>query len=130
MAHNLDPCPFTITTSLGDTEQPTGLTKEPLRLQFKVGADAYTYVAVRFVVTNATTYDILLEQHALYPTGIGHDSWTEEAWFRLGWSLGDHGHKKSLPVSFCNLACLVGGEITMYGCVGLEDFLPTRDSLL
>ena len=56
--HDLDPCPFTIATSLGGTEQPAGLTKEPLRLQFKVGADSYTYVAVRCVVTNATTYDI------------------------------------------------------------------------
>ena len=80
--HDLDPCPFTIVTSLGGIEQPTRLTKEPLRLQFKVGADSYTYVAVRCVVTSATTYDILLGQQALCPIGFGHDSWTEEAWFR------------------------------------------------
>ena len=85
------------------TEQPIGLTKESLRLQFKVGADAFTYVAVRCVVTNATTYDILLGQHALYPIGFSLDNWTEEAWFRPRWSLGD-GHKESLLVSFCNLA--------------------------
>ena len=60
--HDLDPCPFMIATSLGGTEQPTGLMKEPLRLQFKVGADSYTYVAVRCVVTSATTYDIFLGQ--------------------------------------------------------------------
>ena len=64
--HDLDPCPFTIATSFGGTEQPAGLTKEPLRLQFKVGADSYTYVAVRCVVTSAITYDILLGQQALY----------------------------------------------------------------
>ena len=127
--HDLDPCPFTIATSLGGTKQPTGLTKEPLRLQFKVGADSYTYVAVRCVVTSATTYDILLGQQALYPIGFGHDSWTEEAWFRPGWSLGD-GHKENLPVSFSNLAGLVDSEAAMYGCVGLADTLPTGNSLL
>ena len=88
VAHNLDLCPFMIATSLGGTEQPTGLTKESLRLQFKVGAIAFMYVAVRCIVTNETTYDIFLGQHALYPIGFGLDSWTEEEWFRLGWSLG------------------------------------------
>jgi hypothetical protein len=62
VASDLDPCPFTIATSLGGIEQPTGLTKEPLRLQFKVGTDAYTHISVRCVVTSATTYDILLGQ--------------------------------------------------------------------
>ena len=42
--HDLDSCPFTIATSLGGHKKPIGLTKEPLRLQFKVGADSYTYV--------------------------------------------------------------------------------------
>ena len=56
---DLDPCPFTIATSLGGTEQPTGLTKEPLRLQLKVGTDAYTHISVRYMITSATTYDIL-----------------------------------------------------------------------
>ena len=78
MAHNLDLCPFTIATSLGGTEQPTGLTKKSLRLQFKVEVDAFTYIAVRCVVTNATTYDILLGQQALYPIGFGLDNWTED----------------------------------------------------
>ena len=127
--HDLDLYPFTIATSLGGTEQPPGLTKEPLLLQFKVETDSYTYVVVRCVVTNATTYDILLGQQALYPIGFGHDSWTEEAWFRPGWSLGD-GHKESLPISFSNLAGLVDSEAAMYGCVGLADTLPTGNSFL
>ena len=127
--HDLDPCSFTTATSLGGTEQPTGLTKEPLCLQFKVGADSYTYVAVRYIVTSATMYDIILGQQALYPIGFGHDSWTEEACFRPGWSLGD-GHKESLLVSFSNLAGLVDSEATIYGCVGLADTLPIGNSLL
>ncbi len=78
-AKDLYPCPFTIATSLGGTEHPMGLTKAPLRLQFNIGTDAYTHISLRCVVTNATTYDILLGQQALYPIGFGHDSWIEEA---------------------------------------------------
>ena len=122
--HDLDPCPFMFATSLGGIEQPTRLTKEPLRLQFKVGADSYTYVVVRCVVTSSTTYDILLGQQALYPIGFGHNSWTEEAWFKPGWS-------QRKPTSyFSNLAGLVDSEAAMYGCVGLVDTLPTGNSLL
>ena len=83
-AEDLDPCPFTIATSLGGTEHPTWLTKEPLKLQFKVSNDAYTHISVRCMVTGATTYDMLLGQQALYHIGFGHDCWTEEAWFRPG----------------------------------------------
>jgi hypothetical protein len=81
---DLDLYPFTIATSLGGMEQPTGITKEPLRLQFKVGTNAYTYILVRCVVTSTINYDILLGQQALYSIGFGHDSWTEEAGFRPG----------------------------------------------
>jgi len=59
---NLDPCPVTIATSLGGMEQPMGLTKELLRLQFNVDTDAFTHISLRYVVTSATSYDILLGQ--------------------------------------------------------------------
>ena len=124
---DLDPCPFTIATSLGGTEHPTGLTKEPLKLQFKVGNDAYTHISVRCVVTGATTYDMLLGQQALYPIGFGHDCWTEEAWFRPGWSQGD-GRKEMLPVTFAASASLVHGQVAMYGCVA--EWFASGDLLL
>ena len=83
-ANDLEPCPFMIATSVGGTERASGMTREALCLQFKVGSDAYTYLSVKCVVTGAQTYDILLGQQALYPIGFGHDSWTEKAWFRPG----------------------------------------------
>ena len=126
-AEDLDSCPFTIATSLGGTEHPTGLTKEPLRLQFKVGNDAYTHISIRCVITDATTYDILLGQQALYPIGFGHDCWTEEAWFRPGWSQGD-GRKEILPVTFGATADLVHGQVAMYGCVA--EWFASGDLLL
>ena len=41
VASDLDSCPSMVATSLGGTEQPRGITKEPLRLRFQVGLDAY-----------------------------------------------------------------------------------------
>ena len=55
-ASDLDSCPFMVATSLGSTEQPRGITKEPLRLRFQVGSDAYAYTVIRCVVTNAETH--------------------------------------------------------------------------
>ena len=74
VASDLDSCPFMVATSLGGTEQPREITKEPLRLRFQVGSDAYAYTVVRCVVTNAETYDILVGQQALYPIGFGLDN--------------------------------------------------------
>ena len=128
-ASDLEPCPFMIATSVGGTEKASGMTKEALRLQFKVGSDNYTYLSVKVVVTGALTYDILLGQQALYPIGFGHDSWTEEAWFRPGWSLGD-GSREQLPVTFSNLAGLIEHGVAMFGCVGLADSLPKGEDLL
>ena len=116
-AKDLDPCPFTIATSLRGIEHPMGLTKAPLRLQFNIGTVAYTHISLRCVVTNATTYDILLGQQALYPIGFGHDSWMEEAWFQQGWSQGD-GRKEVLFVIFRSLASTIGSQTAMFGCVG------------
>ena len=126
-AEDLDPCPFTIATSLGGTEQPTGLTKVPLRLRFKVGIDSYTHISIRCVITGATTYDILLGQQALYPIGFGHDCWTEEAWFRPGWSQGD-GRKEILPVIFSACGGIMEGQAAMYGCVA--EYFALGDLLL
>lgn len=116
-AKDLDPCPFTIATSLGGTEHPMGLTKAPLQLQFNIGTNAYTHISLRCVVTNATNYDILLGQQTLYPIGFGHDSWMEEAWFRPRWSQRD-GRKEALPIIFGSLASTIGRQTEMFGCVG------------
>ena len=58
-AADLDPCPFTIMTSLGGTEHATGYTKDALQLSFHVGdGPIYSHFFVRCAVTNATNYDI------------------------------------------------------------------------
>ena len=79
-ADDLEPCPFSIVTSVGGTEKAMGYTRSPLRLMFYVGpGPLYSHVSLQCAVTDATNYDILVGQQALYPLGFGVDNWTEEA---------------------------------------------------
>jgi hypothetical protein len=126
---NLDPCPFTIVTSVGGTKRATGYTKTPLRLIFNVGAGpTYTHLSMKCVVTNATNYDILVGQQALYPLGFGLDNWTEEAWIRPGWSSGD-SRKEFIPVAFAATSMTMVAE-AMFGCSGSVADLPCALVLL
>ena len=72
---------------------------------------------MKCVVTNATNYDILVGQQALYPLDFGLDNWTEEAWIRPGWSYGD-GRKIFIPVAFAATSMTMVAE-AMFGCSGL-----------
>jgi hypothetical protein len=79
-AADLTPCPFIIVTSIGHVERATGYTREPLLLNFRVKlGDPPAPLLLRCAVTDATNYDILVGQQALYPLGFGLDNWTEEA---------------------------------------------------
>ena len=61
-------------------EKAMGYTRSPLRLMFYVGpGPLYSHVSLQYAVTDATNYDILVGQQALYPLGFGVDNWTEEA---------------------------------------------------
>lgn len=80
---DLKPCSFTIIISIGGTEQATSYNKEPLQLIFNFGCGPlYSHLSVKCVVTNATNYDLLVGQQALYPFDFGLDDWIEEAWIR------------------------------------------------
>jgi hypothetical protein len=75
VASDLEPCPFTIVTSVGGTETALGYTRHPLQLMFGVGSGPlFTHVSLQCAVTGATNYDILVGQQALYPLGFGVDN--------------------------------------------------------
>ena len=74
VASDLDSCLFMVATSLGGTEQSSGITKEPIRLRFQVGSNAYAYTAIRCVVTNAETYDILMGTTCI----VSHRIWSRQ----------------------------------------------------
>lgn len=126
---DLEPCPFTIVTSVGGTETALGYTRHPLQLMFGVGAGPlYTHVSLQCAVTGATNYDILVGQQALYPLGFGVDNWTKEAWIRPGWSAGD-GRKELIPVVFAASAATPTAD-AMFGCSALASDLPCGSTLL
>lgn len=128
-AADLEPCPFTIVTSVGGTERATGYTRQPLQLIFCIGPrPLYSHLSLQCAVTSATNYDILVGQQALYPLGFGLDNWTEEAWIRPGWSAGD-GRKEFIPVAFAAAAMTMSAE-TLFGCSALASDLPCGPVLL
>ena len=128
-AADLEPCPFTIVTSVGSTEKAMGYTRHPLRLMFGVGSGPlYSHVSLQCAVTDATNYDILVGQHALYPLGFGVDNWTEEAWIRPGWSAGD-GRKALIPVVF-GASAVTSPVEAMVACSALASDLPCGLTLL
>ena len=129
LAADLEPCPFTIVTSVGGTETALGYTRHPLQLMFGVGSGPlFSHVSLQCAVTAATNYDILVGQQALYPLGFGVDNWTEEAWIRPGWSAGD-GRKELIPVVFAASAVTETTK-AMFGCSALASDLPCGSTLL
>ena len=71
---------------------------------------------MKCVVTNATNYDILVGQQALYPLGFGLDNWTEEAWIRPRWSFDGDLNVFNF-VAFAAASMTMIAE-TMFGCSG------------
>ena len=79
-------------------------------------------------MAEATNYDILVGQQALYPLGFGLDNWTEEAWIRPGWSAGD-GRRELIPVAFTAVATIAPLPM-VFGCGTFVDTLPYGTTLL
>ena len=81
--NDLAPCPFTLVTSIGHMERATSYTQKPLQFNFQVKfGDPSASLILRFVVTDATNYDILVCLQTLYPLGFGLENYFEEAWCR------------------------------------------------
>ena len=80
MADDLAFCSFTIVTSIGHVKWATGYIQEPLQLSFRLKFGyPPTPLLLRCAVTEATNYDILVGQQALYPLGFGLDNWIDVA---------------------------------------------------
>jgi hypothetical protein len=128
-ADNLVPCPFTIVTSIGHVERTTGYTREPLQLSFRIKCgDSLTPLFLRYAVPDATNYDILVGQQALYPLGFGLDNWTEETWIRPSWSAGND-RKELIPVVFAAAATIEPLSM-VFGCSTFVDTLLYGSALL
>ncbi len=52
---------------------------------------------VRCLVTNATSYNVLIGQEALFPLGFTIDNWFEHAYYQVDWETNGH-HLGHIPL--------------------------------
>lgn len=75
-----------IRTAGGGVEPLHGETVLPLNIDLRPGTADATGVRVRCLLTEATTYDVILGMEALFPPGFLIDLGTENAFYRPDWS--------------------------------------------
>jgi hypothetical protein len=79
----LEECPWTISTSMGGTERATGITKAELSLKLnQEDVEDSGFMKVKAIVTEAKSYDVLVETTVLYPMGFTLDFWEEIASYK------------------------------------------------
>ncbi|CAM6104163.1 unnamed protein product [Calypogeia fissa] len=82
---NLQKSMWQIRTASGAVEEVLGESSTLLTLAFNQGTDQALEFQVRCLVTNATSYDVLIGQEALFPPGFTIDNWFEHAYYRVDW---------------------------------------------
>jgi len=70
-----------IHTTSGSVEEVLGESSDLITLKFNEGTDQELFLQVRCLITNATSYDVLIRQEALFPLGFIIDNWFEHAYY-------------------------------------------------
>jgi hypothetical protein len=94
---NLQKLRWQIRTASGSIEEVLGETLTLLTLSFNSGTEEELLFQVRCLVTNASSYDILIGQEALFPPGFTIDNWLEHAYYRVDWE-ADGLHLGYIPL--------------------------------
>jgi hypothetical protein len=81
----------------GSVEEVLGESSDLITLKFNGGIDQELCLQVRCLVTNATSYDVLIGQEALFPPGFTIDNWFEHAYYRVAWGTDGH-HLGYIPL--------------------------------
>jgi hypothetical protein len=81
----------------GNVEEVLGESSDLITLKFNEGTDQELCLQVRCLVTNATSYDVLIGQEALFPPGFTIDNWFEHAYYRVDWETDGH-HLGYIPL--------------------------------
>jgi hypothetical protein len=115
----LEKCPWTISTSMGGTEQATALTKGELVLKLNQNdVEDASFMKVKAIVTEAKSYDVLVGSTVLYPMGFTLDFWKETTSYRPGWQASD-GCKTLLPARFIRV--LIDNLADLFAFSGFVD---------
>jgi hypothetical protein len=72
-----------IRTASGSVEEVLGESSDLITLNFNEGTDQEFCLQVKCLVTNATNYDVLIGQEALFPPGFTIDNWFEHVYYRM-----------------------------------------------
>ncbi len=72
-----------IRTVSGSVEEVLEESSDLITLNFNEGTDQELCLQVRCLVTNATSYDVLIGQEALFPLGFTIDNWFEHAYYQV-----------------------------------------------
>jgi len=79
-----------ICTASGSVEEVLGESSNLITLKFNEGTDQELCLHVKCLVTNATNYDVLIGQEALFPLGFTIDNWFEHAYYQVDWEIDGH----------------------------------------
>ncbi len=86
-----------IRTANGSIEEVLGESLDLIALKFNEGTDQELCLQVRCLVTNATSYDVLIGQEALFSPGFTIDNWFEHVYYRMDWETNGH-HLGYIPL--------------------------------
>jgi hypothetical protein len=79
-----------IRTTNGSIEEVLGEISDFITPNFNEHINQELCLQVRCLVTNATSYDVLIGQEAMFPPGFTIDNWFEHEYYRVDWET--HGH--------------------------------------
>jgi len=86
-----------ICTASGNVKEVLGENSDLIALNFNEGTNKELCLQVRCLVTNATSYNVLIEQEAMFPPGFTIDKWFEHAYYRVDWEINGH-HLGYIPL--------------------------------
>jgi len=86
-----------IPTASGSVNEVLGESSDLITFIFNEGTYQEFCLQVRCLITNATSYDVLIRQEALFPLGFIIDNWFKHAYSRKDWETNGH-HLGYIPL--------------------------------
>jgi hypothetical protein len=72
-----------IRTTNGSVKEVLGESSDFMTLNFNEGIDQELCLQVRCLITNATSYDVLIGQEAMFPLRFTIDNWFEHEYYQM-----------------------------------------------
>ncbi len=86
-----------IRATRGSIEEVLGKSSDLITFNFNEGTYQEFCLQVKCLVTNATNYDVLIGQEALFPPSFIIDNWFEHAYYQVDWEISGH-HLGYIPL--------------------------------